>query len=582
MTATPYAIYALNIPAHNHWGQSWTGTGTGLVLSGGSVGLYGSGSIYGVYGQAVGSGTNYGVYGQNGSSSTGATGVYGENSASTGATYGVRGQSNSSSTGAAGVYGYTPLGSGTIYGVYGKSNSSGGSGVYGEGNWGLYGKSSTTSGRGVFGEVNAANGTNSGVWGQSASPDGRGVYGVATNTTGATYGVKGASSSPDGTGVYGSNSNSNGWAGGFSGKVRVAENLGVGTFTPFPPTYPGGAPLLHVMVDSPKATVATNRAFAVTTNDATNPFGLDIRLTGAAALANRAVFMQTTDFNSAGGGNIVLQPQGGNVGIGTATPTKAKLEVNGFVNTDYNIGGYLNRNGAGDFANTDTNSALSIWAQYDVLGRVFLAVSDARIKNIQGRSDGAADLATLNRIEITNYTLKDVITSGSAPVKKVIGQQVEAVYPQAVTRGINVVPDIYQQAPIKDGWVELATDLQKGERVRLIGEQSESVYEVLEVTPDGFRTDFAADGEAVFVYGREVDDFRSVDYEAIAMLDVSATQELNRLVEQQAAEIETLNTRLTALEQSGNAAANSPISPWWLLGGLGVVGLVVVQKRRAG
>lgn len=112
---------------------------------------------------------------------------------------------------------------------------------------------------------------------------------------------------------------------------------------------------------------------------------------------------------------------------------------------------------------------------------------------------------------------------------------------------------------------------------------------MLAVTRDRFRTDFVADGEAVFVYGREVDDFRSVDYEAIAMLNVSATQELNRLVEQQAAEIEALTTRLTALEQAANsvnttsqAESSAPLTLWLLFGGLGVVGLAVVQQRRTG
>ena len=56
------------------------------------------------------------------------------------------------------------------------------------------------------------------------------------------------------------------------------------------------------------------------------------------------------------------------------------------------------------------------------------------------------------------------------------------------------------------------------------------------MAPGRFRTGFAADGEEVFVFGREVKDFRNVDYDAIAMLNVSATQELNRRLEKQAGE----------------------------------------------
>jgi hypothetical protein len=255
----------------------------------------------------------------------------------------------------------------------------------------------------------------------------------------------------------------------------------------------------------------------------------------------------------------------------------------------YNPGGYgyLNSGGAG--TSSSSNKTYDIYAAGQVAALEFNAHSDARIKNIQGRSDGAADLAILSQIEITDYTFKDVIGKGSDPLKKIIGQQVEAVYPQAVNRSTDVVPDIYKKATIKDGWVMLATDLQQGEHVRLIGEDKKGIYEVLEVAQDGFYTDFVADGDEVFVYGREVKDFRNVDYEAIAMLNVSASQELNRLVEQQAAEIEALNIRLAALEQAvssvdatSRAESNAPLTPWLLLGGLGVVGLVFVQKRRVG
>ncbi|MCB1237540.1 MAG: hypothetical protein KDM91_20920, partial [Verrucomicrobiae bacterium] len=53
----------------------------------------------------------------------------------------------------------------------------------------------------------------------------------------------------------------------------------------------------------------------------------------------------------------------------------------------------------------------------------------------------------------------------------------------------------------------------------------------------------------VFVYGREVDDFRSVDYEAISMLNVSATQELARRVETGREENEALREENAKLKQ---------------------------------
>jgi cell shape-determining protein MreC len=53
----------------------------------------------------------------------------------------------------------------------------------------------------------------------------------------------------------------------------------------------------------------------------------------------------------------------------------------------------------------------------------------------------------------------------------------------------------------------------------------------------------------VFVYGREVDDFRTVDYEAIAMVNVSATQEIYRELTELKAENTELKKRADLLDE---------------------------------
>ena len=97
---------------------------------------------------------------------------------------------------------------------------------------------------------------------------------------------------------------------------------------------------------------------------------------------------------------------------------------------------------------------------------------------------------------------QDVIAHGTGPQKKVIAQQVEKVFPQAVSKHTDAVPDIYKPAACKDGWVVLATDLKEGERVKLINGKTEGVYQVLEVAKDRFRTDFKPEEQGLRLRAR--------------------------------------------------------------------------------
>jgi hypothetical protein len=254
-----------------------------------------------------------------------------------------------------------------------------------------------------------------------------------------------------------------------------------------------------------------------------------------------------------------------------ATWGKAPFEVN-----TWGIGNALGNSWkiTSGIAYTGENQQLSIYAALDVSARQYYVRSDARIKKINGRSSGSDDLASLMGIEVTDYQFKDFALNGSGNQKKVIAQQVETVFPQAVSKSRDVVPDIYIKAAIKEGWIALQTDLKMGERVRLIAPEGEGIFEVLEVTNGTFRTKFMPEGDEVFVFGREVNDFRTVDYDAIAMLNVSATQQIKRekdaeiqalrdenaaLRRELAAKDASLETRLIALERrlSGEGATET-------------------------
>ncbi len=304
LTPAPYAIYAAQVGDHDHWGEQWSGSGTGLALSGGDRGLEATGSGVGVYAGATGnsgfgvyavapgsegvgvlgyapdpSGENIGVHGSTVSSA--GKGVYGEAWSTTGTNYGVFGTTRSSD--GAGVQGSASATSGVTYGVYGLSESTSGRGVQGSASAtsghtaGVYGWNVSTSGAAVWGHAHSSSGTNYGVRGNTNSDDGyggyfsggTGVFGLGSATEGTTYGVRGLSHRTAGVGVFGfatastgtnygvrgRTGSDDGYAGYFNGRVHVLGDLSATGSKPFQidhPLNPAERYLYHFAQEAPE------------------------------------------------------------------------------------------------------------------------------------------------------------------------------------------------------------------------------------------------------------------------------------------------------------------------------------------
>lgn len=247
--------------------------------------------------------------------------------------------------------------------------------------------------------------------------------------------------------------------------------------------------------------------------------------------------------------------QGNKVGFGTASPS-FPVEISGGIATGNNSYGYLN--GSGNTGSASGNIAYSLAASNRIRCPEFNAISDKRIKNIKGISDPVADLQTLLKIQVTDYTHIDTVASGSAVKKGFIAQQVEEVFPQAVITSTGWLPDIYclsNQTGFcpEDSTLEISVakphNLKAGDKVKLIRLNKETEKTVARVFSDN---SFAVAGwegqyDSLFVYGRFVDDFKAVDYDRIHTLNVSATQALIKKLEQQQARIEELEKQNTTL-----------------------------------
>jgi hypothetical protein len=253
--------------------------------------------------------------------------------------------------------------------------------------------------------------------------------------------------------------------------------------------------------------------------------------------------------------------QGGYVGIGTATPAYP-LDVNTIGGTLAGAYAYYALNTGNNTVNTgiaNTTGSVSIRAMGRIAASEFNAFSDARLKSITGLSDSKRDLGLLQQIEITDYQMKDKAQYGDKAFKKVIAQQVEKVYPLAVNKGNGFVPSIYSTstvAPAAAGQslVTLVAphNLQVGDKVKLIGEQNGTIETTVTTVASlrSFAVALPQPETKLFVFGPEVKDLRTVDYEALAMLNVSATQELAK----QVAALQATNAQLTAANASLKAS----------------------------
>ncbi len=164
--------------------------------------------------------------------------------------------------------------------------------------------------------------------------------------------------------------------------------------------------------------------------------------------------------------------------------------------------------------------------------------SDNRIKTNLQQSNAKSDLALLNKIEITEYNLIDE-DKDNRTQKKVIAQQVAEVLPNATTMTRMVIPNVYELAKdfeYKAGTLSVKTDKAHdfivGDKIDLKTPKKDlDNIEVIAVLDEHtFSVKVKEKPENVFVYGKYVDDFLCVDYDAIAMLNVSASQEMYRMI----------------------------------------------------
>jgi hypothetical protein len=313
-----------------------------------------------------------------------------------------------------------------------------------------------------------------------------------------------------------------------------------------------------------------SRMYTTNVNANTNRFTIDMT-------ANNSTYTSVLTATNNSAGTIY-------VGIGTSSP-QYTLDVGGHVN----ISSYVNRTITGGIGYLyyggwigvwgDITADYSLYASHRVAATEFNSYSDQRIKkDIQDINDDSA-LQTIRAIEPKRYTYIDKVSRGDKPVWGFIAQQVASVLDYSTNKIQSYIPNVYKRVTVthNTGGSILSSDLldtdtfdltntdeidREGNakllRIRIFVDKGEQdsmlevfVKQIISKTEIQIEDVLDEDITEAFFYGQRVNNFHTLNKDAIFTVSVAALQEVDRqlysakqkIIERQQ-KIDTLNAQI--------------------------------------
>jgi hypothetical protein len=229
------------------------------------------------------------------------------------------------------------------------------------------------------------------------------------------------------------------------------------------------------------------------------------------------------------------------------------------------IGGYAGWYNVYGWQNQTTSYDVSIYSQnFMMAGQGFVSVSDQRIKKDIIEIEDGESLSILRQIEPKRYRYIDEYKRGTDYVYGFIAQQVRGVLPAASGLVKDFIPSIMTSATVSydstndittvtlvDNKQHNLTSENSNSRVRFFDENDMNtdleLHEI--VSGDIFKVKGELKGVNTFVYGVEVDDFHTLNKDAIFTVAVAALQEVDRQLQEEKQKVSNLETELATLQQ---------------------------------
>ena len=269
------------------------------------------------------------------------------------------------------------------------------------------------------------------------------------------------------------------------------------------------------------------------------------------------------------------------LGIGTTDP-QSPLHIVGYTNHTFTSSqqSYFElANGMQTNVGNYANRPLSLLTSSGIGCEKIYIYSDLRIKtNIVDVPDNLA-LQQVRDIPCRYYGYIDTVSTGIENTIGFIAQEVKEVLPSAIKIVTKIIPDEYRVLE-NISWEEIVSDISGNNTYKLSSDLSgvsgvkykfmvtddisdESIEKVIiekEIIGNSDDTfTFDASYQHVFCYGKEVDDFHTIDKNQIFALHHSAIQEIDRLQLEEKDKVVALETQLQ-IEKAKVAELNSQIT----------------------
>lgn len=171
----------------------------------------------------------------------------------------------------------------------------------------------------------------------------------------------------------------------------------------------------------------------------------------------------------------------------------------------------------------------------------FYVYSDERIKKDIETIDNSLDL--LNKINLVSFKYIDYIQKGNIKNYGVIAQEIEKVIPEVINKHNDFIPNIYKNVDRYDNDLlrlyikyDDKFNLSIDDKIKIYDDQNKEHIKIIKDIQDDYITidntiDDYEEETPLFIYGKEVEDVKNVNYEALFIINMRATQELYKRLE---------------------------------------------------